>query len=125
MIAALEGKTGNYLYGIGQVARFRPKEAAHLLRLVFDKGDLNTRLAALRTLIFSEMMGSAKMIGDLFVKLMGATTREERRQTVEPFIENILHRGDWTRSKAVRGKLAWLKAYYHGWKSEQGDSRPH
>jgi len=117
MLNVLHGKSIAYLYGLKQVAHFRPQEATHLVRIVFDKGDLKTRIAALRTVVFSKEIGDGKLIGDFFVKLMAATTKEEREEIVEPFIESMLYKTTQA-TKPIQRKLAWLHAYYHGWKEE-------
>ena len=116
MIASLGDKTAAYLYGLQKVAGFRPREATHLLQKVFDKGELKERLAAFRTLIFSPHIGDGKLVGDLFVKLMAATTHEERREIVEPFFQNLLAKGEG------QNKLAWLSALYHGWCTEREEA---
>src|SRR3990167_3840014 len=92
MLNVLNGKTHAYLYGLQKVATFRPKEATHLLQKVFEKGDLNTRLATFRAAILSPHIGDGKLVGDLFVKLMAATTKEEREEIVEPFFQSLLDR---------------------------------
>lgn len=118
MLNVLGEKTVAYLYGVEKTAAFRPREATHLLQKIFDKGDLNTRLVALRIAIFSPHIGDGKFIGDLFVKLMGATTQEERKEIVEPFFEKLLAYSSSDLSKESRGKLAWLGALCHGWRQE-------
>jgi len=118
MLNSLSGKTSVYLYALQKVATFRPLEATHLLQKVFEKGDLNTRLLAFRTTLFSPHMGDGKLIGDFFIKLMAATTKEEREEIVEPFFTNLLQKSESQISKSAQGKLAWLSALYHGWKQE-------
>ncbi|MDP2599372.1 MAG: hypothetical protein Q8P84_01375 [Deltaproteobacteria bacterium] len=106
-----QGKAAAYLYGLQKLAARFPKEATHLARQIFEKGDLNVRLAAFRVMAVSPDIGDGKMVGELFVKLMAATTHEERREIVEPFLQNLLRKGEGN-------KLAWLSAIYHGWKQE-------
>lgn len=118
MLASLGTKTSAYLYGVQKVASLRPREATHLLQKIFEKGDLSTRLASFRTAIFSPHIGDGKLVGDLFVKLMGATTSEERKKIVEPFFLSLLQKGQSPLSKNSQGKLAWLNALYHGWRRE-------
>ena len=118
MLNILNGKVVPYIYGLQKVAQFRPREATHLVQKVFDKGDLNTRLAVFRSIIFSNHLGDGTMVGDLFVKLMGATTADERKEIVEPFFENLLSQLKMSHSKADRGKLSWLNALCHGWKND-------
>ena len=118
MLNTLKGKTAAYLYGLQKVAAFRPLEATHLIQKVFEKGDLNMRLATFRTAIFSPHIGDGKLIGDLFIKLMAATTKEEREEIVEPFLINLLQKTSSAISKSSQGKLAWLNALYHGWQQE-------
>ncbi|OGQ05976.1 MAG: hypothetical protein A2W61_04340 [Deltaproteobacteria bacterium RIFCSPLOWO2_01_44_7] len=118
MLNVLNGKTHAYLYGLQKVATFRPKEATHLLQKVFEKGDLNTRLATFRAAILSPHIGDGKLVGDLFVKLMAATTKEEREEIVEPFFQSLLQKSNSPISKASQGKLAWLNALCHGWQQE-------
>ena len=118
MLNTLNGKILPYLYGLHKVALFRTRESTHLIQKVFDKGDLNTRLAVFRTIIFSNNLGDGKQVGDLFVKLMAATTLEERKEIVEPFFKNLLSQLHIPHSKANRGKLSWLNALCHGWKQE-------
>lgn len=115
----LGDKTAAYLYGLQKVAAFKPKETTHLIQKVFEKGDLNTRLLALRTTLFSPHIGDGKLIGDLFVKLMAATTKEEREEIVEPFFKNCLTKSALNISKEAKGKLAWLSALLHGWNKEE------
>lgn len=119
MLNSLKEKTVEYLYGLQKVAAFKPLESTHLLQKTFEKGDLDTRLAAFRTAIFSPHIGDGKLIGDLFVKLMAATTKEERKEIVEPFLLSLLEKSSSNISKASEGKLAWLNALYHGWKLEE------
>lgn len=113
----LEGKKLAYLLGLKSLAAIRPREATHLTKLLFDKGDLLTRLATLKTTIFSDHVGNGHLVGDFFVKLMGATTTEERKEIVEPFFKRLFQQGKII-SKTAQGKLAWLQAYYHGWQKE-------
>lgn len=113
-VQALETVPPNatYLYALECAAAYRPREAAHLLKQFFEKADLKNRMAALRTAVVSENLGDGHLIGEFFVKLMAATTKEERKEIVEPFLESLIH-------KSVGGnKVAWLGAYYHGWKEE-------
>lgn len=118
MLNVLNGKTLSYLYGLRKVAALRPREAAHLVQKVFEKGDLTTRLQAFHSVLFSPALGDGKLVGDFFVKLMAATTVEERKKIVEPFFERLLSRLPAADSSACRGKLSWLNALYHGWKKE-------
>lgn len=104
-------KNAAYLYALKRVATFRPREANQILRRFFDQADLKLRLLALKTAALTPGLGDAKTIGESFVKLMGASTEEEKRELIEPFIEKLLTR----KSR----KLAWLHAYYHGWLSER------
>lgn len=112
----LEGKKLAYLLGLKSLAAIRPREATHLTKLLFDKGDLLTRLATLKTTIFSDHVGNGHLVGDFFVRLMGATTAEERKDIVDPFFKRLFQQS--TLSKMAQGKLAWLQAYYHGWQAE-------
>ena len=118
MIASLGNKTAAYLYGLQKMADFRPREATHLLQKVFEKGELKERLAAFRALIFSPHIGDGKLVGDLFVKLMAATTADERKEIVEPFFKNLLTQSSAGISKESKGKLSWLSALCHGWQAE-------
>lgn len=99
-----------YLYGLQKIAPTRPREATHLLKQVFEKGGLKTRLAAFRTVAVSDSIGDGKLLGELFVKLMGATTPAERKEIVEPFFESLLQHST---------KRNWLHALIHGWRTEQ------
>lgn len=116
---ALENSTQTpaYLRALERVAAYRPREAAHLLRKFFEQADLKSRMAALRTAAVSENLGDGHLIGELFVKLMAATTAEERQKIVEPFLESLLQKSA-TLSNTANNKVAWLGAYYHGWKNE-------
>lgn len=119
MLNTAQHKRLSYLYGIQKVAAVRPQEASHLAQKIFEKGDLNLRLATFRAILFSAYMGDGKMIGDLFVKLMAATTQEEREDWVEPFMESLLKYSTHKISTNVQRKLSWLHAYYHGWREER------
>ena len=105
----LQGKAAAYLYCLQKLASRYPKEATHLAKQIFEKGDLNVRLAVFRVMVVSPDIGGGKLVGELFVKLMAATTHEERREIVEPFLENLLRKGEGN-------KLAWLNALCHGWR---------
>lgn len=107
-----------YLFALEAVAASRPREAGHLLAKFFEKADLKGRMAALRTAVVSENLGDGHLIGEFFVKLMAATTREERRDLVEPTLESLLLKTK-PANPAASGKLSWLNAYYHGWMQEQ------
>lgn len=113
----LEGKKTAFLYGLKKLAAHKPREAALLTKLIFDKGDLITRLAALKTVALSSDLGNGALIGDFFVRLMGATTAQERREILEPFFEKLFAKSPRL-SKEIQGKLAWLEAYYKGWREE-------
>lgn len=123
-VLALENsaQTPAYLYALERVAAYRPREAAHLLRKFFEQADLKNRMAALRTAAVSENLGDGHLIGEFFVKLMAATTAEERDEIVEPFLESLLQKSAAVSAasnpSAANNKAAWLGAYYHGWKNE-------
>lgn len=110
MIGAIEKKGVAYLYALKKVALFRPRESNQLLKRFFEKANLKLRLAALKTASLTPGLSDAKTVGDFFVKIMGASTHEERKELVEPFIEKLLQKNG--------SKITWLKAYYHGWASE-------
>lgn len=105
---------------------FRLVEAAggdsDRLFIAFAKGDLKTRLALFRIVLFSPHVGDGHLVGDLFVKLMESSSREEREQWVEPTLNSILNRGAWARHPNVQNKLNWLQALYHGWLEGEKDS---
>lgn len=98
-----------YLYAVQKIAVHRPLEAAHLARQVFERGDLNTRLLAVRAVV-SHGIGDGKLVGEMFVKLMGATTPEEKQYLVEPWLARL---ADLSTPQAH-----WLKALCHGWHQE-------
>lgn len=111
MIQAMEQRGAPYIAALKTVAIFRPREANQLLKRFFEKADLKLRLLALKTACLSPSFCDAQTIGDFFVKLMGASTEEEKKELIEPFIEKLL--------AGKSRKLAWLHAYYHGWLSER------
>ncbi len=111
-----QGKAVSYLYGLQKLSARFPKEATHLAKPIFERGDLNVRLTAFRVAVVSPTIGDGKMIGEWFVKLMAATTHEERREIVEPFFQNLLAKGEG------QNKLAWLSALYHGWCTEREEA---
>lgn len=113
-LEALENRLSSltYLFALEKVAAYKPKEATHLLKQFFEGGELNQRLAALRTSIVSPHLGDGHLIGEFFVKLMAASTPEERKETVEPCLNSLIQKS------AATGKRAWLSAYYHGWQQE-------
>ena len=111
MITSIEKRGAPYLYALKKTAAFRPREANQLLKRFFEKADLKLRLIALKIACLTPGFSDAKTIGDFFVKLMGASTEPEKKEMIEPFIEQLLQKKS--------SKLAWLHAYYHGWLSER------
>lgn len=87
----------------------------------FEQEDLKMRLALFRITLFSPHVGDGHLIGELFVKLMRSTTQEEKEKWVEPTLNSILNRGAWSTHPKVQNKLAWLKAFYHGWLEEANE----
>jgi len=88
----------------------------------FEKGNLKTKLALFRITLFSPHVGDGRLVGELFVKLMGPpTTREEREKWVEPTVNSILNRGAWATNTNIRNKLNRLHQVYHGWLEERED----
>ena len=119
MNIGLKDREAVYLYGLSKIAKERPREATHLLSKIFDKGKLEARLAAFRTALFSASIGDGKLLGDFFVRLMAGATEEERKEMIEPFIEILLQHSSKPTDPIVKRKIAWLYAFYHGWKEER------
>ena len=118
MLNAIKGKESAYIYGLQKMAVSHPKEALLLLRKVFDRGNLRTKLISFRTVIFSDHLGDGKSIGDFFVQIMETSSKEDQEEIIEPFMQSILNRTQPT-SPTINQKLSWLYAVYHGWKEEQ------
>lgn len=116
MLETLKKNKITYLYALQQVAKYSPREVTHILQKIFERSDLQTRLISFRSAILTPEIGDGKFVGDLFVKLMAATTLQERKEMVEPFLEKLLQ--EIASHYHVQRKLAWLNAYYHGWKKE-------
>ena len=96
------------------VARQRPLEGRHLLRHAFAHADIYSQIYMLRKLVLDESVGSMRLVGDLFLKMMEGSNAVEREESIYPALRSIVSDDDGLRSP----RRGFLDALFRGWLSE-------
>lgn len=100
-----------------EVGKIRPYETGHILSSFFAQASTHVRLEIMKEVVSSPLMGDKHMVGDMFAQLMGHSTREERKQEIYPFLQNIID-DSVAGAGEVRIKAGFLSALLRGWRSE-------
>ncbi len=96
------------------VAKLKPQEGRLLARHAISFIDTKAQIHMLKSLVEGKAGGSARLVGDLFVKIMEGSTVLEREREIYPAILKIVT-AEPTRKSSRRGFLA---ALFRGWLSE-------
>jgi len=105
------------LFCLKEVAKFRPYETGHILSDFFERASIGTKLEILKEVVSSPLLGDKHMVGELFVRLMEHSTRDERKQEIYPILQAIIN-DSIARLPEARVKAAFLNALLCGWRSE-------
>lgn len=96
------------------VAKERALEGGEILDKMFIKGDLDSRVTLLRSLVKRDGAGDKESVGNCFMQIQGMTTSAERREIVHPALIEMACRE--VASRNVRG--GFLLAMISGWREE-------
>ena len=114
----LQGRDKVYLAALHHTGFFKPREMTHLTRRLFETGPPATRVLSLEALTLSAHLGKVQDVNESFVRLMAATTPEERDLLIYPALLRVIGRGRNIPSPPTAEKVARLTTLLRGWLSE-------